>query len=65
MVVRDKDVIFELSKRTEVSVCMSVPSVDEEGWKKLILEQENRFHRTPRLEKWPDLAVSGNETRRL
>ena len=35
MVVRDKDVIFELSKRTEVSVCMSVPSVDEEGWKKL------------------------------
>ena len=35
MVVRDKDVIVELSKYTEVTVCMSVPSVDEEGWKKL------------------------------
>ncbi len=35
MVVRDKDVIVELSKYTEVSVCMSVPSIDEEGWKKL------------------------------
>ena len=35
MVVRDKDLLCELSRHTKTTVSMSVPSVDEEAWAKL------------------------------
>jgi DNA repair photolyase len=35
MVVRDRDVLQELSWQSSCSVCMSVPTVDEDAWKSL------------------------------
>ena len=33
MIVRDKDVLQELSQRTDCTVCISVPCVDEDVWR--------------------------------
>jgi DNA repair photolyase len=33
MVVRDRDVLLELSRAASCTVCMSVPTVDEEAWR--------------------------------
>jgi DNA repair photolyase len=35
MVVRDADVLQELSRQAKCTVCMSVPSVDEEAWERM------------------------------
>ena len=35
MVVRDKDVLVDLSAKTDVHVCVSVPCVDEDVWRAL------------------------------
>ena len=35
MVVRDKDVLMDLSAKTDVTVCVSVPCVDEDVWRAL------------------------------
>jgi DNA repair photolyase len=35
MIVRDKDVLMDLSARTECSVCISIPCVDEDVWRAL------------------------------
>ena len=35
MIVRDKDVLQELTQRTECTVCISVPCVDEDVWRAL------------------------------
>jgi len=35
MIVRDKDVLADLSARAECNVCISVPTVDEEAWRRL------------------------------
>jgi DNA repair photolyase len=35
MIVRDKDVLLDLSKRTTCRVHISIPTVDEEAWEKL------------------------------
>ena len=35
MVVRDKDVLADLSAKTDVTVCVSVPCVDEDVWRAL------------------------------
>ena len=35
MVVRDKDVLLDLSAKTDVTVCISVPCVDEDVWRQL------------------------------
>ena len=35
MVVRDKDVLVDLSAKTDVTVCVSVPCVDEDVWRAL------------------------------
>jgi DNA repair photolyase len=35
MIVRDIDVLQELSRRAELSVCISVPCVDEDVWREL------------------------------
>jgi DNA repair photolyase len=34
MVIRDADVLAELAARTETTVCFSVPTVDEEVWRR-------------------------------
>ena len=35
MVVRDKDVLRDVSKQASCTVCVSVPSVDEHAWEKM------------------------------
>ena len=35
MIVRDKDVLQDLSKRTTCRVHISIPTVDEDAWEKL------------------------------
>jgi DNA repair photolyase len=35
MIVRDTDVLSELSRTAKVTVCLSVPTVDEEAWRAL------------------------------
>ena len=35
MIVRDKDVLVDLSAKTDVTVCISVPCVDEDVWRAL------------------------------
>lgn len=35
MVVRDKDVLLEAARQARCTVCVSVPSVDEEAWEKM------------------------------
>src|SRR6187551_906014 len=35
MIVRDRDVLQELSKRADCTVCISVPCVDEDVWRQL------------------------------
>jgi DNA repair photolyase len=35
MIVRDVDLLVELSRAAKVTVCMSVPTVDEEAWRAL------------------------------
>src|SRR5207344_1306798 len=35
MIVRDRDVLAALSQVTSCTVCMSVPSVDEDAWRTL------------------------------
>jgi DNA repair photolyase len=35
MIVRDRDVLQELSARTDCTVCISVPCVDEDVWRQL------------------------------
>jgi DNA repair photolyase len=35
MVVRDKDILTDLSAKTDVNVCISVPCVDEDVWRSL------------------------------
>ena len=35
MVVRDKDVLMDLSAKTDVTVCVSVPCVDDDVWRAL------------------------------
>ena len=35
MIVRDKDVLQDISARADCSVCISVPCVDEDAWRQL------------------------------
>jgi DNA repair photolyase len=35
MIVRDRDLLVELSRTAGCTVCMSVPTVDEDGWRSL------------------------------
>ena len=56
MVVRDKDVLLELTKRASCTVYMSVPTVDEEAWR--ILEP-GTAHPLQRLRAVRDLNDAG------
>jgi DNA repair photolyase len=56
MVVRDKDVLVEVSKRASCTVCMSVPSVDEAAWEKM---EPGTAHPLQRLRAVRELCDAG------
>jgi DNA repair photolyase len=56
MVVRDKDVLVDLSARTDCSVCISVPCVDDEVWQQL---EPGTAHPLQRLRAVRELVDSG------
>jgi DNA repair photolyase len=56
MVVRDRDVLLEVSRRASCTVCMSVPSVDEEAWEKM---EPGTAHPLQRLRAVRELCDAG------
>jgi DNA repair photolyase len=56
MIVRDRDVLLELSRAASCTVCMSVPTVDEEAWR--ILEP-GTAHPLQRLRAVRELVDAG------
>jgi DNA repair photolyase len=56
MVVRDKDVLIEMSTRVSCTVCMSVPSVDEDAWRTL---EPGTAHPLQRLRAVRELSEAG------
>jgi DNA repair photolyase len=58
MVVRDRDVLKELSARAECRVYLSVPTVDEEGWRRL---EPGTAHPLQRLRAVRELVDAGIE----
>jgi DNA repair photolyase len=56
MVVRDKDVLMDLSAKTDVTVCVSVPCVDEDVWRAL---EPGTAHPFQRLRAVRELVDSG------
>jgi DNA repair photolyase len=56
MVVRDKDVLLDLSAKTDVTVCVSVPCVDEDVWRAL---EPGTAHPLQRLRAVRELVDSG------
>lgn len=58
MIVRDKDVLQDLSKRTTCRVHISIPTVDEEAWEKL---EPGVAHPNQRLRAVRELVDAGIE----
>ena len=56
MIVRDKDVLADLSARTECHVCVSVPCVDEDVWRSL---EPGTAHPMQRLRAVRELVDAG------
>ena len=56
MIVRDKDVLLDLSKRTTCRVHISIPTVDEEAWEKL---EPGVAHPSQRLRAVRELVDAG------
>ena len=56
MIVRDKDILIELSARTDCSVCISVPCVDEDVWRAL---EPGTAHPMQRLRAVRELVDAG------
>jgi DNA repair photolyase len=56
MVVRDRDVLLELSRVAACSVCISVPTVDEDAWRTL---EPGTAHPMQRLRAVRELAEAG------
>jgi DNA repair photolyase len=56
MIVRDKDVLIDLSRRTDFSVCISVPCVDEDVWRAL---EPGTAHPMQRLRAVGELVEAG------
>jgi DNA repair photolyase len=56
MIVRDKDVLVSLSSRTDCSVCISVPCVDEDVWRAL---EPGTAHPLQRLRAVRELVDAG------
>ena len=56
MIVRDRDVLLELSRVASCTVCMSVPTVDEDAWRTL---EPGTAHPMQRLRAVRELADAG------
>jgi DNA repair photolyase len=56
MVVRDRDLLVEMSRVTTCTVCMSVPTVDEQAWQQL---EPGTAHPLQRLRAVRDLVDAG------
>ena len=56
MVVRDRDVLADLSRAARCTVCMSVPTVDEDAWRRL---EPGTAHPLQRLRAVRDLVDAG------
>jgi DNA repair photolyase len=56
MIIRDKDVLMDLSARTDCSVCVSVPCVDEDVWRAL---EPGTAHPLQRLRAVRELVDAG------
>src|SRR4051812_49318611 len=56
MIVRDRDVLTALARVTSCTVCMSVPTVDEDAWRTL---EPGTAHPLQRLRAVRDLADAG------
>jgi DNA repair photolyase len=56
MIVRDKDLLVDLSARTDCSVCVSVPCVDEDVWRSL---EPGTAHPLQRLRAVRELVDAG------
>lgn len=56
MIVRDKDVLADLSRVAKCTVCMSVPTVDEHAWRSL---EPGTAHPMQRLRAVRELADAG------
>jgi len=56
MIVRDKDVLADLSRRTDCHVCVSVPCVDEDIWRSL---EPGTAHPMQRLRAVRELVDAG------
>jgi DNA repair photolyase len=56
MIVRDRDVLLELSRAASCTVCMSVPTVDEDAWRML---EPGTAHPMQRLRAVRELADAG------
>ena len=56
MIVRDRDVLIELSRAASCTVCMSVPTVDEDAWRTL---EPGTAHPMQRLRAVRELADAG------
>jgi len=56
MIVRDKDVLADLSRRTDCHVCVSVPCVDEDVWRSL---EPGTAHPMQRLRAVRELVDAG------
>ena len=56
MVVRDKDVLVDLSAKADVNVCVSVPCVDEDVWRAL---EPGTAHPLQRLRAVRELVDAG------
>jgi DNA repair photolyase len=56
MIVRDRDVLQDLSSRAKTTICMSVPTVDEDAWRVL---EPGTAHPLQRLRAVRELADAG------
>jgi len=56
MIVRDRDVLVELTRAASCTVCMSVPTVDEDAWRTL---EPGTAHPMQRLRAVRELADAG------
>ena len=56
MIVRDKDVLVDLSRRVRCTVCFSVPTVDDEAWARL---EPGTAHPRQRLRAVKELREAG------
>jgi DNA repair photolyase len=57
MVVRDRDILAELTRHVECNVCISVPTVDEEAWQRLEPGTASPFQRLRAVRELVDAGI--------